>query len=258
MDFNTGSGSGRRDDDRPLFGGETGGRPSGGSPREPVGGAGPEFTLSDPVVSFIRAARSIILDPVGFFRGIRRQGDFVSPLVFALISIEIAVVFFTLVSWFVGLVFGLVYGVQSFGQIISSFLFSLIGTPIIVLIAAPISLAISAGLYHLAVLLFVKPSNAGFEATFRAVTYSSVAALVLAPLSILNIIPFLGFILFTLLAALAGIYHAVLTVLGIRELHSTTTGTAVLVYLLPVIVFTVLGFIFSAVIGFFLAATFSQ
>ena len=83
MDFNTGGGSGRSDD-RPLFGGEAGG-PTGGPERGPVGGPGGEFNLQDPVNSFIGTVRSLVLNPVGFFRGIPRQGNFVNPLVFAVV-----------------------------------------------------------------------------------------------------------------------------------------------------------------------------
>ncbi len=258
MDFNTGGGSGRPDDQsRPLYGGEAGGSPSG-PPRRPAASAGGEFNYQDPIGSFISTVRSVVLNPVGFFRGIARQGDFINPAIFAVVCIEIAIIAILVVSFIVSLGFGLFSDAQSFGQILVSSLISLVVTPIIMLIVAPISLVISAGIYHLAVILLVKPTNAGFEASFRVVAYSAVAALVLAPLSILNIIPFLGTILFALLGVLVGVYQAVLAVLGMRELHSTTTGRAVLVYLLPVVVFAILGFIFSAIIGYFIAAAFSQ
>jgi hypothetical protein len=83
MDFNTGGGSGRPED-RPLYGGETG-RPAGDPERGPVGGPGVEFNLQDPVNSFIATARTVVLNPGGFFRGIAKRGDFVNPLIFAVV-----------------------------------------------------------------------------------------------------------------------------------------------------------------------------
>ena len=133
MDFNTGCSSGRPDDESwPLFGGETGGRAPGGPPRRPVGGTGPEFTLSDPVVSFIRAARSIILDPVGFFRGIRRQGDFINPALFAVICALIS----TLLSGILTLIFTPLFAPpgdtgEAFAGGVGGFLVGLILTPIL-------------------------------------------------------------------------------------------------------------------------------
>ena len=246
MDFNTGSGSGgsRRPNgsSRPLYGGESA-RPVG----EPIGSSGADFNLSDPVSSFVRTVREIVLNPVGFFRGLPRQGGFVSPLVFALICAEIATLFFLVV----GLVFDLLFGLFSNGSSGQSFI-ALVIFPIGVLVALPISLFVGAGIYHLAAILLVKPTNAGYEASFRAVAYPVGATLVLAPL---NVIPFLGFVLYLLLAS---VYNAFLTVVAVRELHSTTTGVAVLVYLLPVIVSSVLGFVLSLLIGVLLAAAFSN
>jgi hypothetical protein len=73
MDFNTEPGSGS---------------PSptpGGGPRPASGGTGGEFTLQDPVGSFVRTVVVVVTQPVPFFRGIARQGNFVNPLIFALI-----------------------------------------------------------------------------------------------------------------------------------------------------------------------------
>lgn len=230
MDFNTGSGSGRRDDDRALFGGESGGQSPSGPPRGPVGGAGPEFTLSDPVVSFIRAARSVILDPVGFFRGIRRQGDFVSPLVFALICALISGILGGIIGFFILLALG-----QDFGGAFGGLIFDIIRTPIL----AAIYLFIGAGIIHLLVLLFVKPTNAGFEASFRVASYVQVVQLI-------SWIPIIGWIV-------APVYAVILGIIGVREIHTTTTGTAALVVLIPVAVsiflFLILILIFGALIG---------
>ena len=221
MDFNTGRSSGRPDDEsRPLFGGETGGRAPGDPPRGPVGGPGPEFTLSDPVVSFIRAARSIILDPVGFFRGIRRQGDFINPALFAVICALIS----TLLSGILTLIFTPLFAPpgdtgEAFAGGVGGFLVGLILTPIYTALA----LIIGAGILHLLVLLFVRPTNSGFEATFRALSYGwGVTQLV-------SWVPIIGTII-------AAVWAIVLYIFGIREVHSTNTGTAALIVLIPAVV----------------------
>ena len=83
MDFNTGGSGGQNPNDpsRPLFGGES----PRTSPSGPTGGIGGEFTLSDPVGSFVRTSVSVVTQPTNFFRGMVRQGNFANPMVFALI-----------------------------------------------------------------------------------------------------------------------------------------------------------------------------
>ena len=218
MDFNTGTGG-------------TGG--SGGSPSEPSTppprtsgvAAGGEFNYQDPVQSFISTAQRVVLQTVDFYRGIRRRGDFLNPLIYAIICYEIYTI--------LGGLFRLV-GVG--GDInVGAYIISLITAPI----GAVIGLFIGAGILHLLVMLIVGSGNSGYEATFRVGAYAATTSLV-------SWIPFIGWI-----ASLYGIY---LAIVGIREVHATTTGKAALVVLIPaaivlLIVFLVIGaaafFIFS-------------
>ena len=62
------------------------------------------------------------------------------------------------------------------------------------------------------------PRNSGYGATFRVASYTQVTSLV-------NWVPIIGPLL-----ALYGIY---LSIVGIREMHGTTTGKAALVVLIP-------------------------
>ena len=219
MDFNTGGSGGQNPNDpsRPLFGGDSPspspGGPTGGGP---TGGTGGEFTLSDPVGSFVNTIRNVLLNPVSFFRGIARGGDLAGPLVFALICAVINGV----LTGILGLLISLASG-NGFGAAIGSLLAGVFGVPI----ATAIGLFIGAGICHLLVLLLVRPSNAGFEATFRVVAYSSATQVV----SWLSAIPIIG-ILVSLVVGAYGIY---LAVVGIREVHATTTGRAALVVLIP-------------------------
>ena len=178
--------------------------------------------MQDPVQSFINAVRGVVTAPVDFFRGIRRQGDFVNPLIFAIICYEVSAILGGLLS-LVGVSMG---GTEGFG----SFLVGLILAPIF----AAIGLFIGAGILHLLVMLIIGSRNSGFESTFRVGAYSSVTSLV-------SWIPFVGWI-----ASLYGIY---LAIMGMREVHNTTTGRAALVVLIPAVVVFLLALLLIAAIG---------
>ena len=94
-------------------------------------------------------------------------------------------------------------------------------SPLMVLIA----LYIGAGIYHLLVLLFVRPNGTDFEATLRIYSYTSVVAL-------LDWMPVIG-----ILASLYGLY---LAFVGVREMHETSNGRALAVILLPAAFFVYL------------------
>jgi hypothetical protein len=214
VDFNTGSGSSGGS------GGSSGG--PGGAPQVSGGASGGEFDYSDPVQSFINAVRGVVTAPVGFFRGIRRQGDFVNPLIFAIICYEVSAILGGLLG-LVGVGMG---DAQGFG----SFLIGIILAPI----GAAIGLFIGAGILHLLVMLIVGSRNSGYEGTFRVGAYSSVTSLV-------SWIPIIG-----LIASLYGIY---LAIVGIREVHNTTTGKAAIVVLIPAVVVFLLVLLLIAAIG---------
>jgi hypothetical protein len=208
MDFNTGTGGG----------GGSPSSPSGPPPRASVSGAGGEFNYQDPVQSFITSVQRVVLQPVDFYRGIQRRGDFINPLIFAIICYEI----FTILSGLLALA-----GIgtpRGFGE----FIISLILAPIL----AAIGLFIGAGILHLLVMLIVGSGNSGFEATFRVGAYAAVTSLV-------SWIPIVGFI-----ASLYGIY---LAIVGVREVHATTTGKAALVVLIPAAVVIILVLILLAI-----------
>jgi hypothetical protein len=213
VDFNTGSGGSTG------AGGSSQG-PGGPPPRVSGGASGAEFNLQDPVQSFINTVRNVVTQPVAFFRSIPRQGNLLNPVVFALICYEVAAILGGLLS-LVG-----VYGNEGFG----SFLVSIILAPIF----AAIGLFIGAGILHLLVMLIIGSGNSGFEATLRVSAYSAVTSLV-------SWIPIIGWI-----ASLYGIY---LAIVGMREVHSTTTGKAALVVLIPAAIVLLLVLVIIALVG---------
>lgn len=216
MEFETG---GRPD---PAGSGNSGGSGGGRGTRPPGMSAsgGGEFDYRDPVQTFISTVRNVVTAPVGFFRGIIGHNDLVNPLIFAIISYEIAAILGGLLA------LAGIGGQQGFG----SFLASLIFAPIF----AAIGLFIGAGILHLLVMLIVGSRNAGFAGTFRVSAYSSVTSLV-------SWIPVIG-----LIASLYGIY---LAIVGVREVHSTSTGKAALVVLIPAAVVFLLVLVIVALVG---------
>jgi hypothetical protein len=194
--------------------------------------SGGDYDLSNPVESFVDIVRRVVLQPVGFFAALPRSGSLLNPLIFALICTEISAILggiLRLAGVGEGFVAGYGFQVpenQDFGEFIGSVIFAPIGGVIGVFVVA--------GIGQLVIRLVVGATNSGFAATFRVASYTGVTSLV-------SWIPIIGGIL-----ALYGIY---LAVVGIREMHGTTTGKAVLVVLIPVIVVVVLALLGLLVVG---------
>lgn len=168
-----------------------------------------------------------------------------NPLAFAIICSLIAAAPAALLV----LLFSLVAGLSGDA---ASALGGIFGAFVVLLpypIGTVIGLFIGAGIYHLLVLLVLRPPNSGFGATFRVASYGSFP----------NVLGFLLFIpILNILAALAiGVYTVILYVLGVREAHTITTGKAALVVLAPVAVGIALGIVFT-IIGVVIAAATGQ
>ncbi len=183
--------------------------------------SGGEYDLSNPVNSFADVVKRMVLQPSAFFAGLPRQGSFLNPLVFALICTEISVLL-------VGLL-GLVDVPGGPNTLIGAsgdqgFL-EFLGGLVIAPIAGAVGIFLTALVTHVLVVLVVGAGHAGFGATFRIISYSSVTSLA-------SWIPLIGWIF--------SLYRLYLATVGIREMHATTTSKALLVVLLPAILVLVL------------------
>ena len=180
--------------------------------------SGGEFDLSNPVNSFFDVVRRVVFQPVRFFSGLPRSGVVLNPLLFALICIVISAILSAVL---------VLAGVQEnpgFNPNPQNALPSVF-TPrsawasiILAPVGGTIGLFVAAAIQQLLVRLIVGANNSGFGATFRVASYTQVTSLI-------NWIPVVGPLL-----ALYGLY---LSVVGIREMHGTTTGKAALVVLIP-------------------------
>lgn len=194
---------------------------------------GGDFEPSAPLNSFVDTVRRVVTQPTSFFRGLPRQGNFANPLIFALICFVINAILTGLLElagvgasrWFVRVADG-----RNIFERVIDFLGTLVFTPI----AGVIGIFIGAAILQLLTRLIVGANNSGYRASFRVASYTAVTALV-------NWIPVIGGLL-----ALYGIY---LSVVGIREMHQTTTGKAALVVLIPVGVVVLLGLVVLLIVG---------
>jgi hypothetical protein len=187
----------------------------------PEGTTTSPYDLSDPVGSFVDVVRRVVLQPRAFFANLPRQGSVLGPLVFALICIELSVVLVGLLT-FLGTPGGITWLFGARGD--QGFL-AFLGGLVIAPIAGTVGLFLTALVTHLLVILVVGSGHSGFGATFRVVAYSSVTSLA-------GWLPFIGWIF--------SLYRLFLAIVGIREMHATTTGRALLVVVLPAIVILVL------------------
>jgi hypothetical protein len=141
-----------------------------------------DYNLSHPLNSFVDVARRVVLQPVRFFAGLPRDRNFVSPLLFALICIEIS----TILGWLlvisgVGSSPGFNPNPQNAGlpSVVAP------GSPVASILLAPIGGAVGIFLVsliqQLLVRLIVGARNSGFQATFRVASYTQVTSLVNQP-----------------------------------------------------------------------------
>jgi hypothetical protein len=196
-----------------------------------------DYDLSDPVNSFVEVVRRVALQPTTFFAGLPRQGRLLGPLVFALICVEISAVLVGLLT-FIDVPGGVTWLLGARGD--QGFL-AFVGGLVLAPIAGTVGVFLTALVTHLMVVLLVGSGHSGFGATFRVVSYSSVT-------SLLGWIPFIGWIF--------SLYRLYLATVGIRKMHGTTTGRALVVVLLPavLILFLVLVLVGASAIVYFRAA----
>ena len=199
--------------------------------------SGGDYDLSDPLNSFVDVVRRVVFQPSTYFAGLPRQGSLHGPLVFALVCTEISVLLVGLLT-FLDVPGGVTW---LFGARGNQGFLAFLGGLVIAPIAGAVGIFLTALVTHLLVILVVGSGHSGFGATFRIVAYSSVTGLA-------GWIPFVGWIF--------SLYRLYLATVGIREMHATTTGKALLVVLLPAILILVLVVVLvgASAIMFFRAA----
>jgi hypothetical protein len=174
---------------------------------------------------FIEALQLFVTAPTEAFAQTIKQGDFGSPLLFAII-----------VGW-IGVALGQIWETLMGASILSmlpaevrnqvpfvmgsagSFLFNVIFAPVFIIVG----LFIGSAILHLCLIVVggLGQSRAGFEGSFRVVAYSTVAQLA-------NVVPIVG-------GMISLVWTLFLAVIGAQKIHHTDQGKAVLAVLIPVV-----------------------
>lgn len=202
-----------------------GGPPAGGRPGLP-------WELSKDFNALLETVKLLITAPGQAFARAREKGDYASPLLFAVIFYVIGAIF----QQFWQLLFGPASWMQymrdmppEMREMMESFgatpgpmalVFGVILAPIIGIIV----LFIVAGIVHLVLQLLggLRDSTAGFEGTFRVISYGQIA-------QIATIVPIAG-------GLIAFVWAVVLYVLGLSSLHRCSQGKALAAVLIPIAV----------------------
>lgn len=181
--------------------------------------------------AFLKTTREVLFSPTRFFKKIALGEGYWSPLIYGVIEGIIGFGMGILWQWFF---FSQWFPVEKLSALSSSLLFAIITIAIPFMVV--FSMLMGSCVTHLC-LMIVGGNKKGFQATFRAVSYSFSGYL-------FGIIPFIG-------STIGGIYAMILTILGVREIHGISTGKAVLAVLLPIIVVVGLGILAAILIPLF-------
>ncbi len=234
-----------------------GARPGSGSSEASSADDGPRIPWEErarygAVPALVKTIGLFMTSPSKAFAMTRRRGDYLSPIVFALIVGWLG--FLAEQCW--SLVFQSTYLLflpqslrdqlgwvteRTLGGSIVGFVMGFALFPF----AALVGLFISAAVLHLFLMLLgaTSKSHAGFEGTVRVLAYSSVATLG-------NVIPFAG-------SFIAFFWAIVLQTIGAAKLHETGKGRVLFAILIPIILCCACMFLFVGAIVTILGAVFA-
>lgn len=212
-----------------------GGPPAGGPPVDHRPGLA--WEQSKDAGSLLTSIKRLITSPAAAFADAKEKGDYGSPLIFAIIMILVGAMFAAFWQLLVGPpdVSGFLEAIGAAdtewaaevsrsagaGSVVSTVIFSVL--------FYVVALFIWSGIVHLTLNLLggLRDSTAGFEGTFRGVSYSYVAHLA-------YLVPVAGGII-------ALLWQAALQMIGLASIHRTSQGKAIAAVLIPVVVCCCLG-----------------
>jgi hypothetical protein len=168
----------------------------------------------------LKTVKGALFGPAEFFRKMAVTGGLMDPILYALIVGMVGVIFSYL--WqilFQGTIQN--YLPVEMKKMPGFNIFPTLGLAVLAVLMPfmiILGLFIWSGILHV-FLMMVKGTKAGFEATFRVVSYSYGT-------NVLNIIPFCGGII-------AWVWSIVLAIIGLKEAHETSGGKAAFAVLFP-------------------------
>jgi hypothetical protein len=182
--------------------------------------------------AYMRTTKEALFSPTRFFKKVSAGEGYWSPLIYGIISGIIGFGVSLVYQWFLFSAFipPQIHALIPYNLILT---LSLIGIPLMV----TSSIFIGSAITHLC-LMIVGGNKSGYQATFRAISYSFCAHL-------FDIVPFIG-------SFVGSVYMIILIIFGVREGHGISTGKAVLAVLLPLIVVLGLGILAAILLPMFL------
>lgn len=186
-----------------------------------------DFDTSRPLGSFVEVVRGVIGEPARFFAefGEPSAERYKPPLIFAVICGVISAPLSLLPTPLNPLMPEGGNPTSAFLSLVRDNPGAAIALAVVLILLLPLFVVLGvylgSAIQHLFVFVFVRERR-GFWGTFPVVAYGSSA------ISLLSWIPLLGY-----LASLYGVY---VTVVGLRELHGTTTVRASLAVLVPFLI----------------------
>jgi hypothetical protein len=183
--------------------------------------------------AYIRTTKEALFSPSRFFKKVSAGKGYWPPLIYGIISGIIGFGASLVYQWLFFSTF-IPPQIHAFIPYNLFLILSLIGIPFM----SALSIFVGSAITHLC-LMIVGGNRNGFEATFRAISYSFCAHL-------FDIVPFIG-------SFVGSIYMIVLVIFGVREGHGVSTGKATLAVLLPVLIIFILVFL-ALLIPFFMGS----
>lgn len=168
----------------------------------------PTFNLA----KLIEDAKSVVTDPVGFYRHMPKSGGYAEPAIFVVVIAAVIGLFFTLFSMLgLGKLIGMSAGMA--GGVVAG-VASIIFMPVMALIWSFIAALVMFVIWKL------MGSPYGFETAYRSVAYS---AAILPLLVVLNFVPYIG----SIIGVCWGMY---LLFIASQEVHGVARQTAAVVF----------------------------
>jgi hypothetical protein len=183
------------------------------------------------IAAFLRTTQEVLFSPTKFFKKVAVGQGYWSPFIFAMIAGIIGCGVALLWQWLF-----LPEMVPSQIRSVTTYSLFLVFAIISIPFGIAFSIVVGSGATHLCVMI-VGGNRKGFQATFRAFSYSHSAML-------FYIVPVIG-------GFVGFVYFLILAILGVREGHEISTGKAVIAVLLPLIVAFV-GILLAILIPFFM------
>ena len=182
--------------------------------------------------AYMRTTKEALFSPTRFFKKVSAGEGYWSPLIYGIISGIIGFGVSLVYQWFLFSAFipPQIHALIPYNLILT---LSLIGIPLMV----ASSIFIGSAITHLC-LMIVGGNKSGYQATFRAISYSYCAHL-------FDIVPFIG-------SFIGSVYMIILIIFGVREGHGISTGKSALAVLLPLIVVLGLGILAAILLPMFL------